>query len=76
MNTFAVSSNRLRRASEAGFSLALALVAVLFIAFVAAILMNLMRIRYAILGFIAVVIIAALISAIPDMVRYVRISSM
>ena len=66
----------LRRHAEAGFSLLLALIFVLLIAFIAAIAMNLMRIRWAILGFVGAVILMMLIASLPDLKRYIKISSM
>jgi hypothetical protein len=61
---------------EAGFSLLAALLFVLLVAFIAAAAMNLMRIRWAILGFIVAVILALLIVSVPDIKRYMKISSM
>lgn len=48
---------RWQSANQAGFSLLIGLVLVLFIAFVAAAAMNLMRIRWAILGFVVALIL-------------------
>lgn len=67
---------RQQNGGDAGFSLVAALVFVMFIAFIAAAAMNLMRIRWAILGFVAAVIIAMLIASLPDIKRYMKISSM
>lgn len=67
---------RLRKQSEAGFSLLAALIFVFFIAFIAAVAMGLMRIRWAILGFVVAVILAMLIASLPDLKRYIKISSM
>ncbi|MGI8813284.1 MAG: DUF6893 family small protein [Pyrinomonadaceae bacterium] len=61
---------------EGGFSLLAALVFVFFVAFVAAAGMNLMRIRWAILGFVIAVVLALIIASLPDIKRYVKISSM
>ena len=38
--------------------------------------MNLMRIRWAILGFLVAVILALVIASLPDIKRYIKISSM
>ena len=69
-------SVRWHNSNQAGFSLLLALLSVLFIGFVAAAAMNLMRIRWAILGFVATVILALIIVSLPDIKRYIKISSM
>ncbi len=69
-------STRPQRTIEAGFSLLAALVFVLFIGFVAAGAMHLVRYRYALLGFLLTVIIAVLIASFPDIKRYLKISSM
>ncbi len=62
--------------NQAGFSLIGALILVFFIAFVAAGAMHLIRYRYAALGFILTVILALIIVSLPDMKRYIRISTM
>ena len=67
---------RWQSANQAGFSLLIGLVLVLFIAFVAAAAMNLMRIRWAILGFVVALILALIISSLPDIKRYIKISGM
>lgn len=64
------------RANEAGFSLLGSLVFVFFIAFIAAGYMHLLRYRYAALGFVLTVILALIIASLPDIQRYIRISSM
>lgn len=76
MNRRPEIAERLRNPSEAGFSLLAALVFVFFVAFIAAAAMNLMRIRWAILGFVVAVILAMLIASLPDIKRYIKISSM
>lgn len=63
-------------ADEKGFSLFFALILVILIGFIAAVLMKLLGILAAVLGFLAVVIIMTFFVAIPDMMRYIRISSM
>ncbi|MGH9945590.1 MAG: DUF6893 family small protein [Pyrinomonadaceae bacterium] len=68
--------NMWRNAGQKGFSLLVALVVVLFFAFIAAVAMNLMRVRWAILGFVVAVILATVIATLPDLMRYMRISSM
>jgi hypothetical protein len=67
--------NSSRSLGEAGFSLLAALVLVFFVAFLAAGAMHLMRYRYALLGFVAAVVIAVVIASLPDVQRYMKISS-
>lgn len=67
---------RRRSINEAGFSLLPPLIFVLLIAFIAAAAMHLMRYRYALLGFVVAVFLAVLIASLPDMKRYIKISSM
>ena len=67
---------RWQNANQGGFSLMVGLVFVLFIAFIAAAAMNLMRIRWAILGFVVALILALVIASLPDIKRYIKISSM
>ena len=67
---------RRRNINETGFSLLPPLVFVLLIAFIAAAAMHLMRYRWALLGFVVTVILAVLIASLPDIKRYMKISSM
>jgi len=76
MKLHARVEQKVPRYGEKGFSLLMALIVVIFIAFVAAAAMNLMRIRWAILRVVVAVILAAIIAALPDIRRYVKISSM
>lgn len=61
---------------KGGFSLLGGLVLVLLAAFIAAAAMGMLRIRYALLGFVVAVIVALIIATIPDLKRYMKISSM
>jgi len=62
--------------NESGFSLLAALVFVFFVAFAAAAYMHLLRYRFALLGFVIVVILAFLIASLPDIKRYMKITGM
>jgi len=67
---------RWQYSDEAGFSLLAAIVFVFFLALVASVFMNLMRVRWAFLAFLVAVILALLIASLPDIKRYVKISGM
>lgn len=65
-----------QNADAEGFSLMGALILVLLIAFILTVVLKLLWLGWAILGFIAAVIVLMIIVSIPDIIRYVRISSM
>jgi membrane protein YdbS with pleckstrin-like domain len=62
--------------SKAGFAFWSALVFIIFLGLIAAVIMKLMLWWVALLVFIAVVILAAILASLPDIIRYVKISSM
>ena len=64
------------RHSESGFGIFSALVLLAFIGFIAAAAMGTMRVSYAILGFVAALVVITVLAMIPDIIRYSKISSM
>ena len=71
-----VDGQKLKTLGQQGFSLLVGLLFILAIAFIAAVVMGLMRIRWALLGFLVAVILGLLIASLPDIKRYMKISSM
>jgi membrane protein YdbS with pleckstrin-like domain len=61
---------------EAGFAFWSILVFIIFLGLIAAVIMKLMLWWVAALVFIAVVILAMIVASLPDIIRYMRISSM
>jgi len=62
--------------SKAGFAFWSTLVFIIFLGLIAAVVMKLMLWWVALLVFIAVVILAMILASIPDIIRYMKISSM
>jgi membrane protein YdbS with pleckstrin-like domain len=62
--------------SKAGFAFWSTLVFIIFLGLIAAVVMKLMLWWVALLVFIAVVILAMILASLPDIIRYMRISSM
>jgi len=62
--------------NESGFGLWSAIVLLALIAFIILAVMKTMTVWAAVLAFVAVLIIATLIAALPDIIRYTKISSM
>lgn len=62
--------------SDAGFAFWSLLVFIIFVGLIVAVAMKLMLWWVAVLIFIAAVILAMILASIPDIIRYMRISSM
>jgi len=62
--------------SEAGFGIWSALLVLALIAFIVLLVMKTVSVLTAVIGFVAVVILILFFATLPDIMRYVKISSM